>query len=302
MGGRSDDFIKRWQAEGWQVSRTNGGHLKFTHAEVAQPVFHGSTPSDIRAAKNHDARLRRMLRDARDSEIVQARNAATPEGVTVVRQPLKPSRFTPPGDQRELPPIKRPMSNQPPQFVSPEDIYDDGGFYEEPVRYVDQPEPVSEPPAEAKTTPETERPVVAEVAEQPVAEAVRPHPEPPAEPPAPEQPSVEAAPEPAPLDAEAPVAVYAPEEELVPVKRKRGRPPKAKVALAEDAPKRKRGRPPKAKVIPSVVVPAKVAETAWVAPVPARSAPTMAMPRLRGIGLFHERRAAERRAKRRGML
>lgn len=42
--------------------RTNGGHLRFEHADMDGPVFFSSTPSDVRAVKNLKAMLRRKMR------------------------------------------------------------------------------------------------------------------------------------------------------------------------------------------------------------------------------------------------
>ncbi|PUA41376.1 hypothetical protein C5U62_32140 [Pseudomonas protegens] len=46
---------------GWQVSRTPGGHLKFTKPGH-KPIFISSTPSDYRADRNARANLRRADR------------------------------------------------------------------------------------------------------------------------------------------------------------------------------------------------------------------------------------------------
>jgi len=43
---------------GWQVSRTGGGHLKFTK-ESLPPIFTNSTASDYRSSRNAWARLGR---------------------------------------------------------------------------------------------------------------------------------------------------------------------------------------------------------------------------------------------------
>ncbi|APQ10976.1 hypothetical protein BJP27_05480 [Pseudomonas oryzihabitans] len=44
--------------EGWVVTRTQGGHLRFTKTGYA-PIFTSSTPSDHRAGRNARAQLRR---------------------------------------------------------------------------------------------------------------------------------------------------------------------------------------------------------------------------------------------------
>lgn len=45
-------------AEGWQVSRTRGGHLRFSKQGCAS-IFTSGTPSDHRSTRNAHARLRR---------------------------------------------------------------------------------------------------------------------------------------------------------------------------------------------------------------------------------------------------
>ncbi|MDT3722965.1 hypothetical protein [Pseudomonas oryzihabitans] len=44
--------------EGWAVTRTRGGHVKFTKLGCS-PIFTSSTPSDYRASLNARALLRR---------------------------------------------------------------------------------------------------------------------------------------------------------------------------------------------------------------------------------------------------
>jgi len=44
--------------EGWVVTRTKSGHLRFTKTGCA-PIFTSSTPSDCRAGLNARAQLRR---------------------------------------------------------------------------------------------------------------------------------------------------------------------------------------------------------------------------------------------------
>lgn len=44
--------------EGWEVSRTSGGHLKFTKAGFT-PIFTSTTASDFHSSRNAQARLRR---------------------------------------------------------------------------------------------------------------------------------------------------------------------------------------------------------------------------------------------------
>ncbi|TBU88465.1 type II toxin-antitoxin system HicA family toxin [Phytopseudomonas dryadis] len=47
--------------EGWKVSRTAGGHLKFVKPGLP-PIFTSSTASDHRSALNAQAQLRRAQR------------------------------------------------------------------------------------------------------------------------------------------------------------------------------------------------------------------------------------------------
>lgn len=46
------------QSEGWTVTRTSGGHIKFSKQGCA-PIFTSCTASDYRAERNAIARLRR---------------------------------------------------------------------------------------------------------------------------------------------------------------------------------------------------------------------------------------------------
>lgn len=47
--------------DGWEVSRTSGGHLKFVKTDLP-PIFTSSTASDRRASQNAWAQLRRAER------------------------------------------------------------------------------------------------------------------------------------------------------------------------------------------------------------------------------------------------
>jgi hypothetical protein len=49
-------------SEGWEVSRTPGGHMKFVKPGLP-PIFTSSTESDHRASQNAWARLRRAERN-----------------------------------------------------------------------------------------------------------------------------------------------------------------------------------------------------------------------------------------------
>jgi hypothetical protein len=46
-------------SQGWHISRTGGGHLRWTSPEGA-PVFSASTPSDRRALRNIETQLRKF--------------------------------------------------------------------------------------------------------------------------------------------------------------------------------------------------------------------------------------------------
>lgn len=48
-------------SEGWNVSRTSGGHLKFVKPGL-QPIYTSATASDHRAGRNARAMLRRAQR------------------------------------------------------------------------------------------------------------------------------------------------------------------------------------------------------------------------------------------------
>lgn len=52
---------------GWDVERTNGGHVRFLKPGCP-PVFTGFSPSDARAEKNVVARLRRVQRQEQEGE------------------------------------------------------------------------------------------------------------------------------------------------------------------------------------------------------------------------------------------
>jgi hypothetical protein len=52
------DFAK---ANGWTVSRTRGGHIRFTKPGLGS-IYTSSTPSDYRAELNAKAQLRRAER------------------------------------------------------------------------------------------------------------------------------------------------------------------------------------------------------------------------------------------------
>lgn len=53
--------LREWQRQGWNVSKTSGGHMKMTHPEAIRPVFVSSTPSDYRALLNTESLMRNAL-------------------------------------------------------------------------------------------------------------------------------------------------------------------------------------------------------------------------------------------------
>lgn len=64
---RLKPLIELAQAEGWQVERTTGGHLKLSKPGLP-PIYTGSTCSDHRATRNALARLRRGSRSAEERD------------------------------------------------------------------------------------------------------------------------------------------------------------------------------------------------------------------------------------------
>lgn len=57
-------------SEGWLVSRTAGGHLKFVKAGLP-PIFTSSTASDHRAGRNARAMLQRTERQYASSDLAR---------------------------------------------------------------------------------------------------------------------------------------------------------------------------------------------------------------------------------------
>lgn len=64
---RLQPLIEFALCEGWQVSRTRNGHLKFSKPGLP-PIYTGTTASDYRASRNAMARLRRQQRAASGEE------------------------------------------------------------------------------------------------------------------------------------------------------------------------------------------------------------------------------------------
>lgn len=52
-------LIKRAEAQGWSITPTRGGHLRWTGPTGGQPYFSSSTPSDSKAVHNITADLRK---------------------------------------------------------------------------------------------------------------------------------------------------------------------------------------------------------------------------------------------------
>ena len=60
-------LIEHALSEGWNVSRTPGGHLKFAKPGLP-PIYTSATASDHRAERNARAMLRRAQRHAMTAE------------------------------------------------------------------------------------------------------------------------------------------------------------------------------------------------------------------------------------------
>ena len=60
-------LLRDLERHGFTATRTNGGHLRFSHPAISGWVFGPSTPSDHRAVKNLVATLKRKLRAANDN-------------------------------------------------------------------------------------------------------------------------------------------------------------------------------------------------------------------------------------------
>lgn len=64
LRGKSESLrvlVKFAEANGWTVSRTQGGHIQFTKPGLGS-IYTSSTASDYRAALNAKARIRRADR------------------------------------------------------------------------------------------------------------------------------------------------------------------------------------------------------------------------------------------------
>lgn len=59
-----EQLIKRGRAEGWTVTKTNGGHWKWTHPKLERAIFTSATPSDWRAVRNHEALMAKVTRES----------------------------------------------------------------------------------------------------------------------------------------------------------------------------------------------------------------------------------------------
>ena len=51
-----------YRRQGFNVTKTRGGHLRFEHPNMERPVIGSSTPSDRRSIRNLHARIRRNLK------------------------------------------------------------------------------------------------------------------------------------------------------------------------------------------------------------------------------------------------
>ena len=54
-------FVREYVRLGFNVIKTRRNHWRFTHPDMAYPVFGPSTPSDYRAIKNLEAEIRRSM-------------------------------------------------------------------------------------------------------------------------------------------------------------------------------------------------------------------------------------------------
>jgi hypothetical protein len=57
-----DEIQDNARRAGWVIDRTSGGRLRFTHPEVAFPIFTGVNPSEFRSLRNLESALTRALR------------------------------------------------------------------------------------------------------------------------------------------------------------------------------------------------------------------------------------------------
>lgn len=56
------DLIEEAESWGYTAEKTNGGHIKFTHPQLMDPVFTSASPSDHRGVKNCRSQLKRGIR------------------------------------------------------------------------------------------------------------------------------------------------------------------------------------------------------------------------------------------------
>lgn len=59
MSKQLRQIMKAAAKRGWEIVKTNGGHFKWTHPDGAI-MFTAQTPSDPRAIKNIESRIRRV--------------------------------------------------------------------------------------------------------------------------------------------------------------------------------------------------------------------------------------------------
>ena len=58
---QQNDFIKWAKKHGWSGTKTNGGHIKWTHEKIPVFCFSSSTPSCFRANKNKKAEMSKLM-------------------------------------------------------------------------------------------------------------------------------------------------------------------------------------------------------------------------------------------------
>ena len=59
--GQMKEIRRQLARQGFSATKTRGGHWRFSHPNMAGPVFSPDTPSDHRGIKNLHATLRRKM-------------------------------------------------------------------------------------------------------------------------------------------------------------------------------------------------------------------------------------------------
>jgi hypothetical protein len=62
LASEMKQYRRQLERLGFVVTKTRGGHWRFEHAQMDEPVFGADTPSDHRAMKNLFATVRRKMR------------------------------------------------------------------------------------------------------------------------------------------------------------------------------------------------------------------------------------------------